>query len=112
MSISADWVAWATIIGAGVVTVAARASFFVMPPETTVPDWFKRALKYVAAAVLPALILPDVLFRELGATDSINLYRVIAAVVAMAVAWRTASIFATLGAGMGVLWLLKWWSPF
>lgn len=112
MTIAADWVAWATIIGAGAVTLAARASFIVMPARIRVPAWFQRGLKYVGAAVLPALILPDVLFRELAAGDTVNVYRVIAALVAMIVAWRTSSIFATIGAGMVVLWLLKWWSPF
>ncbi len=112
MSINTDWVSVATIVAAGVVTVLARASFVLLPAETKVPVWFTRALKFVAAAVLPALILPDVMFRELQAGDSINGYRMIAALAAMLVAWRTKSIFATIGAGMVVLWLLKWWMPF
>jgi branched-subunit amino acid transport protein len=108
MSVPVDWQSLATIIAAGAVTVAARASFIVLPRDTRVPLWFTRALKYVAAAVLPALILPDVLFRELQPGEMVNTYRVIAALVAGVVAWRTKDIFATLGAGMVVLWLLQW----
>ncbi len=108
MSILADWTSVATIIAAGGVTLVARASFIVLPAGTRVPVWLTRALKYVAAAVLPALILPDVMFRELAAAESVNALRIGAALVAGVVAWRTRSIFATLGAGMVSLWLLKW----
>lgn len=108
MAIAADWISVATIVAAGVVTVLARASFIVLPADLNVPLWFTRALKYVGAAVMPALILPDVLFRELQTGESVNGYRIVAALVAALIAWRTKSIFATIGAGMATLWLLKW----
>jgi len=108
MNIAADWVSVTTVIGAGVVTLLARGSFIVLPPHTKIPAWLTRALKFVAAAVLPALILPDVLFRELPAGDIVNIYRILAAVIAGVVAWRTRSLFATLGAGMLALWLIQW----
>ncbi len=108
MSIATDWVSVVTIVAAGAVTLAVRASFMVLPPDTAVPTWLTRALKFVAAAVLPALILPDVMFRELATGELVNLFRIIAALVAGLVAWRTKSIFATLAAGMICLWLLKW----
>jgi branched-subunit amino acid transport protein len=111
MTLPFDWLTVITIIAAGAVTIVARASFIVLPADTKVPLWFTRALKFVAAAVLPALILPDVMFRELAAGEAINTLRVIAAIVAGIVAWRTRSIFATLGAGMATLWLLKWIHP-
>jgi branched-subunit amino acid transport protein len=111
-AIANDWVTLVTILGAGLVTLASRASFIALPAQAEPPLWFRRALKYVGAAVLPALILPDVLFRELASGDVVNVYRIIAAIIALLVAWRTSNIFATLGAGMAVLWMLKWWQPF
>jgi branched-subunit amino acid transport protein len=111
MSIAADWVGVLTVVGAGAVTLLARASFIVLPADTPVPSWLTRGLKFVGAAVLPALILPDVLFRELGPGDTVNVYRIVAALIAALVAWWTRSIFATIGAGMLVLWLLKLWGP-
>lgn len=108
MVIVADWISVATIVAAAVVTLLARASFIVLPADLNVPLWFTRALKFVGAAVMPALILPDVLFRELQAGESVNGYRIIAALIAALIAWRTRSIFATIGAGMAALWLLKW----
>jgi branched-subunit amino acid transport protein len=108
MNIAADWVSIGTILGAGVVTVLARGSFIVLPPDTKVPGWLTRALKFVAAAVLPALILPDVLFRDLPPGEIVNVYRILAAVIAGVVAWRTRNLFATLGAGMVALWVIQW----
>ena len=111
MTLATDWFSVMTIIGAGGVTLLARASFIVLPSDTLVPGWLNRALKFVGAAVLPALILPDVMFRELAAGESVNVYRIIAALIAGGVAWRTRNIFATLCAGMAALWLLKLWGP-
>jgi branched-subunit amino acid transport protein len=108
MSVAFDWIGIATVIGAAAVTLAARASFIVLPATFHVPTWFTRSLGFVAAAVLPALIVPDVLFRELVEGSTVNVYRVAAASIAALVAWRTKNIFATLGVGMATLWLLKW----
>ncbi len=104
MNIANDWVTIATILGAGAVTLAIRVSFQILPASWVVPSWFTRALKYVAVAVLPALVLPDVLFRDVPAGDVINVARVVAAAVAMLVAWKTRQIFLTLVVGMLVLW--------
>ena len=111
MAINSDFYTWSIICAAGAVTLLARASFIVMPPETRVPAWLQRSLKFVAVAVLPAIVLPDVLFRDVQLGHSFNSYRVIAALVAMLMAWKTRSIFATLGAGMIALWLLQYFRP-
>lgn len=112
MAITGDWATWATIIAAGAGTVLVRASFIMLPAETRVPAWLQRCLKYVGAAVLPALVLPDVLFRDLQPGAAFNSYRVIAALIAMFIAWKTRSIFGTLVAGMVSLWLLQYFKPF
>lgn len=107
-----DFYTWTIVCAGGAVTLLARASFIVLPPETRVPKWVQRCLKYVAAAVLPALVLPDVLFRDVAAGQAVNTYRIIAALVAMLAAWQTRNIFATLGAGMATLWFLQYFRPF
>jgi branched-subunit amino acid transport protein len=107
MSVGGDWVAWATVAAGGVVTLVARASFIVLPAGTRVPGWLQRGLKFVAAAVLPALILPDVLYRDLSAGATVNIVRIAAMAVAIVVALKTKNIFATMGAGMVVMWILK-----
>jgi branched-subunit amino acid transport protein len=103
-----DWLSWLTVLAAGVVTLLARASFIVLPAGITVPPWLQLALKFVAAAVLPALVLPEVLFRDALAGDIFNIYRIAAATLALIVAWKTRNLFATLGVGLGALWLMQW----
>jgi branched-subunit amino acid transport protein len=103
---------WLIVVFGGLVTFAVRASFILMPPDTDVPGWLTGSLKYVAAAVLPALLIPDVLFRDAAAGDVLNVYRIIAAVVAAAFAIKTRSTIGTMLTGMAILWLLKWWAPF
>lgn len=107
MNIANDWATILTIVGAGVVTLAIRVSFQILPATWVVPSWFTRALKYVAVAVLPALVLPDVLFRDVPPSELVNASRLIAAAVAMLVAWKTRHIFITVVAGMAVLWGLR-----
>ena len=106
-----EWSGWFTVIFAGVVTLGIRASFIVLPADTKVPGWLLASLKYVAVAVLPALIAPDVLFRDAPPGEWLNVYRIIAAAVATMFALKTRNIFGTLAVGMAVLWLLKWWGP-
>lgn len=103
---------WITVICAGAVTLGVRASFMVLPADTQVPAWLMGSLKYVAAAVLPALIAPDVLFRDAPPGEWLNAYRIIAALIATVFALKTRSVFGTLIVGMVALWLLKWWGPF
>ncbi len=112
MTITNDGVTVLTILACGVATLLLRASFVIWHARLSVPHWFTRSLKFVAAAVLPALVMPEVLFRGTPPGDIVNYYRIIAAMLALLVAWRTRHLFATLTAGMIVLWLLQWLRPF
>lgn len=102
------WQIWLTVIGMGVVTLAARLSFILLPADARVPELLKRSLVYIAAAVLPALIMPDVLFRGQVGEHGFDPLRLIAAILAGMVAWWTRSIFATLATGLGMLLLLRY----
>ena len=106
-----DWNSWLTVIFAGLATLGIRASFIVLPPDAKIPPWLLASVKYVAAAVLPALIVPDVLFRDVPPGELFNVYRVAAASIAAAYALKTRNIFGTLLVGMVALWLLTWWGP-
>ena len=110
--ITNDWSTIATVIACGAVTLLVRASFVIWHAKLTVPPWFTRSLKFVAAAVLPALVMPEVLFRGAASGDILNYYRIIAATLALVVAWRTRHLLATLVVGMIALWVLQWLKPF
>lgn len=92
----------------GVITFAIRVSFLVLPASTKLPTIIERALKYVVAAVLPALVIPEVLFRAPPLGWSYDPVRLLAAAVAVGVALWTKNVLLTLLSGMGMLWLLKW----
>jgi branched-subunit amino acid transport protein len=102
-----NWVVVA-IIGAG--TYLTRLSFVGILGSRQLPRWAERPLKYVAPAVLAALVLPAVTLRN----DTLDLLpaqnpRFIAAVLAGLVTWRFKSVVMAIIVGMGTLWLLQWW---
>ena len=96
-----------TIVGMGVITYAIRVSLFLLPEGAQLPERLLRALRYVPAAVLSAIIAPELLMPG-GAFDlSLGNERLLAGLVAILVAWRTRNVLLTVIAGMGVLWALQ-----
>jgi branched-subunit amino acid transport protein len=87
---------WMTILGMALVTYVLRAAFLLLPPEVETPALLRRALRYVPAAVLTAIWAPEVMVQN---------ERLLAGVVAIAVAWRWHSTFATIIAGLLALHL-------
>ena len=98
---------WLTILGAGAVTFALRLSFIVLLERIRIPPTFRRALRFVPAAVLTAVVIP-LLFYEDGVLEvSLGNERLLAGLVAALIAWRTRSVLFTLGGGMATLWALQ-----
>ena len=91
---------WPVLVGMAVVTYLLRASFLLLPPEVETPLLLKRALRYVPAAVLTAIWVPEVF----APGDE----RLLAGIVAMAVAWRWRGTFATMVAGLLALHFFTW----
>jgi branched-subunit amino acid transport protein len=72
-----------------------------------VPPLIQQALRFVPPAVLSAIIFPELL-RPGGALDlSFGNVRLLAGVLAAAVAWRTKNVLLTIGVGMVALWVLQ-----
>jgi len=91
---------WLMIFVAGAVTFLTRASFIFLLDRVKMPDWFWRGLRFVPVAVLSAIILPETVTRN-GALDlSWRNPQIIAALLAVLVAWRTRNILLTILAGM------------
>ena len=98
---------WLTILGMGLITYAIRLSFVLLGEQGQGPAVFQRGLKFVPTAVLSAIILPELL-QPAGTLDlSLGNARLLAGLIAALVAWRTQSVLGTIGAGMGVLWILE-----
>lgn len=91
-----------TVLGMALVTMALRASFLVLPPHVRTPEFLRRALRYVPAAVLTAIWAPEL---ALGPDPN---ERMLAGAVAIAVAWRWRVTFVTIVAGLAALHFFHW----
>lgn len=99
---------WLIIIAVGIGTFALRLSFIQLAGRFALPARAARALRFIPAAVLSAIILPAALQGAEGEIDmALDNPRLIASIVAALIAWQTRSVSATLVAGMATLWLLQ-----
>ena len=98
---------WFIIIGMGIITYAIRLSMIVMSGQIEISGNLQRALRFVPPAVLSAIILPEMI--QPGGTLDISLgnERLLAGLIAIAVAWFTKSLLWTVAIGMISLWLLQ-----
>lgn len=97
---------WLVIVLVGASNYLARLSFIALLARRSMPPLAMRALRYVAVAMLAALVVPAVLATPSGPALWPN-PRLIAALIAGAVAWFTRSTVGTLVAGMATLWLVQ-----
>ena len=90
-------------LGRAATSLGARGSFILFLTRFEVPRPVQRALRFVPAAVFTALLVPELVFA--GGTLRIGLEnpKLLAALVAAPVAWRTRSTTATILVGMAVL---------
>lgn len=98
---------WLTLVIAGAATFALRWSFIALSGVVTLPRPVQDALEFVPAAVLSALVLPQILIHDQHIALAVNNMRLWAAIIAAIVAWRTRSIVYTLIVGMAALWALN-----
>ncbi len=102
-----DPLLWFIILAAGFCTYLLRLSFIQLWERLSLPRWLHRALQYVPAAVLAALVLPALLRSGSGIDISPDNLRLLAGGLAAIVAWYSRSVLLTLAVGMGALWLLQ-----
>lgn len=98
---------WLIILGLAAGTYLLRLSFIQAWQWIEVPPALARALRYVPPAVFAALVLPA-LTVSAGTIDlSPGNPRLVAGILAAAVAWYSRSVILTLCSGMAALWLLQ-----
>ena len=97
---------WLTIALAGIGTLLARISFLGVAHRIADPPvGVQRVLRMIPAAALAALVLPA-LVRPEGDLD-LTQPRLLAGVVATAVAFRTKNVLVTLVVGMALVVVLQ-----
>ncbi|NDJ74990.1 MAG: AzlD domain-containing protein [Chloroflexi bacterium] len=98
---------WLIILGMVAVTYSVRLSVIVLLGDATLPPRLSQALRFVPPAALTAIIFPAVLLPEGSLDISPGNVRLLAALVAGVVAWRSKSALLAIGVGMAMLWLLQ-----
>lgn len=93
------------VLVVGVITYFMRAGLILALADAELPDELIRALRYVAPAVLAALVVSLVSNPELP-NRGVSLAEVVGVVVAIPVAWKTKNLIATLGVGMSAFWVV------
>ncbi len=100
---------WVAVIIIGLGTYFTRLSFIGAFANREMPGWMERPLRFVAPAVMGAIVLPAVV-RPDGALELLPAAnpRFLAAVIATAVAYKWRNVSAVIVVGMGSLWLIDW----
>ncbi len=100
---------WAVVLLGGLaVTYATRLSFLVLLGQDALPGQLRRGLRFVAPSILAALILPALTLDPAGRLALWPIMpRLLAGLLAVAVAWRFRNTWLTIAAGMGSLWILQ-----
>jgi branched-subunit amino acid transport protein len=98
---------WLVMIAAGAATFAIRASFILLLDRLQTPRWFRHALRFVPAAVLSAIIAPELALRDGALVAPWTSPQLLAGVVAIAVAAWTRNVLLTILAGMAALLLFQ-----
>jgi branched-subunit amino acid transport protein len=107
--VSRELTIWLLIFAVGAITYSARLSFIALFARRDMPPLLAEALKHVPVAMLTAIVVPAVVFMPPGELriDPGNA-KLIAALVAGAMAWWRQSAMLTIAVGMAVLWSLRY----
>jgi branched-subunit amino acid transport protein len=95
--------AWLVIMFGGLITFGIRFSFIYVFDRHEIPETIRRALRFVPAAVLSAIIFPELFIQANRFNMSFGNERLIAGLIAALVAWFSKNILLTLVSGMTAL---------
>ena len=104
---SDELASWIAIVGIALTSIATRGSFVIFGARLALPPLVEQALRFAPAAVLGAIVAPALLLKGGHADLSAGNHRLIAAVLAGVLMWRTRSMMATIAGGMVALTLLR-----
>jgi branched-subunit amino acid transport protein len=98
---------WLIVIGMGIVTFGIRLVPIVLLGRIEIPLVVQRALRFVPPAVLTAIVVPELLYRDSQLDVSLTNARLLAGLIAIGVAWRTKNALITIAVGMIALWVIS-----
>jgi branched-subunit amino acid transport protein len=98
---------WLLFLAVGLGTFTLRFLFIYLFGKIEMPIWLSRALRFVPAAALAALVFPA-LTHPAGQLDiSLMNFRLLAGLGGAVVAWRTRNVLLTILVGMALLWMFQ-----
>jgi branched-subunit amino acid transport protein len=98
----------AASIGMLLVTLATRASFFMLPSRFQLPARVERALRYAPACALIGIITPGIFTKKGGALNlDFTNPRLWAVIIAALVFAKTRNMMAMMAVGMAVFTILR-----
>lgn len=98
---------WLAIIGMGIITYLIRLTPILLMERVEISGTMRQALRFVPAAVLSAIIFPELLMPGGELDISLGNERLLAGLLAAIVAWRTKNVLWTIVVGMTALWILQ-----
>ena len=98
---------WLVMLIGGMITFGMRFSLIYLFGRFEIPETMRRALHYVPPAVLSAIIVPELLFRNNALDLSFDNTRLLAGVIAILVAWFSKNTLVTILVGMAALLILQ-----
>lgn len=102
-----DSAIWTVIVLLGIGTFLIRYSFLGILGGRDLPEWVLRHLRYVPAAVLPALVAPMVVWPQATGGEP-DPARLAAAGVALLIGALLRSVLGAIFGGMVVLYLVQY----
>jgi branched-subunit amino acid transport protein len=98
---------WLAIVGIGLTGVVTRCSFLVLGARFRLPPLAERALKHAPAAALAAILAPALLVADGHLDLAPGNHRLLAAIVAAIVMWKSRSMLWTMAAGLAAFTALR-----
>lgn len=96
---------WLLILGLALASFLPRASFILLFARWPVPPLLRRALRFVPAAVFSAILVPGLVLSAGSVHIGLDNPRLLAGILAGAIAWRTRNTLLTIASGMLALHL-------
>jgi branched-subunit amino acid transport protein len=98
------------IIGMALINLVIRYPVYLLADRFRFPALIERALAFVPAAVLTAIIVPAVIYPN-GPTIQLNWHNpfLIAAVLTAVISYVSRNLLATIVIGMAAFLILRWW---
>lgn len=98
---------WFTIFAVGLIAFVLRYYPMVLLERFKLPPLLQQALRYVPAATLAGIVIPEFLTHQGHFIANPLNPRLIAGAMALFLAWRFKNVLLTLVGGMGTLWILQ-----